>query len=166
MVDSSWENQAPAPRSSGGFAWGKVLMGCGLAAALGIGALVVRGIAVANQKMNDPRVREELGRSLWPMVKELAEDLQTDDGARSLYVRNRGLRERFPTEEAFLAAARTWRLSLATLPPGPDAPGAFETRVSFQGMRLLVRLGDGRHLAIRLQGRGRHRLPVRDMEVQ
>jgi hypothetical protein len=166
MVDSSWDNQAPVPSGGRGPAWGKILMGCGLAAVLGISALVVGGITVANRKMNDPEVRTEMGRALWPLIQDLVEELKTDDGARGFYLHEKGLRERYPDEAAFLAQVRGWRPSLATLPKSLEAPESLVTRVSFQGMRLDVRLGDGRHLSILVRGKGKRRLPVKDLEVK
>ena len=52
------------------------------------------------------------------------------------------------------------------MPGTPEGQGTLETRVTFQGMRLEVRLGDGRTLVLQAKGQGRHRLPVRDMEVR
>jgi hypothetical protein len=167
MVDSSWDNQAPVPSQGRGLAWGKILLGCGVAALLGVSALVVGGITFANRKLNDPAVKSELKKAFWPKVQDLAESLKTDEGTRDFYSHQKRLRERYPSEEAFLTQVKAWRPSLATIPPTMEAPGTLETRVSLQGIRLQVRLGDGRHLIILVQGQGkRRRLPVRDLEVR
>lgn len=166
MVDSSWDSQAPVPSSGRGPAWGKVLLGCGLAALLGGSVLVVGGMTLANQKLNSPQVQAEMRRSLGPLLRRLVDDLLNDEGARSVYARQRRLRSRFPNEEAFLTQVRAWRPSLATMPRDLEGAGAFESRFSFQGMRLTIRLGDGKHFVVLLQGRGKRTLPVRDLEVR
>lgn len=163
MVDSSWENQAPAPSSGGGPAWVRWLLGCGLVAVIGIAALVVGGVTVANRKLNDPEVKAEMGKALQPLVRDLVEELRTDAGARELYSSHRGLRERYPSEAAFLAQIQAIR---PFLPPKDAADLPFESRVSFQGMALDLRLTDGRHLLLVVKGRGKRHLPLRDLEVR
>lgn len=163
MADGSWDGQDPPAAPPGGPRWGTWLAGCGLAAVAGLAVLVAGGFALANRRMAEPEVKTKLGRAFLPLVQDLVEDLRTDAGTRGLYAQQPGLRDRYPTEEAFLAQVRTWRPSLATMPAGP---GALETRVSLQGMALEVRLGDGRRLRLRVQGQGRRRLPLRELEVR
>ena len=166
MTDSSWNNETPSPPGGRGPAWGKLLAGCGIAAVVGISLAVVGGISFVNRKMNDPEVRQEMGHALWPLLRRTVEDLGTDEGARDLYSRQRGLREQYPSEAAFLAAVQGWRPSLAGFPAEMPGPEALETHVTFEGMRLVVRLPDGKHLVVLAQGRGRRALPIKQLEVR
>ncbi len=166
MADGSWDGEAPPAAPRGRSRWGGWLAGCGIAAVVGLSVLAVGGLALANRRMADPEVKTKLGRAFLPLVQDLVEDLKTDEGTRALYTQQPGLHARYPTEEAFLAQVRPWRPSLATMPAGPEATGALETRVSLQGMGLEVRLGDGRRLRLRVQGQGRRRLPLKDLEVR
>jgi hypothetical protein len=124
MVDASWDNSGMAPQKQGLGTGMKVLMGCGIAALLAIVTCFVGGAVLGNLIKKDPKAFElrvegfakGLVQKDWERFRTLAEQLQTDDGARALYQANPGLHQAHPSEGQFLEAVRTWRPRLAPLP--------------------------------------------------
>ncbi len=60
--------------------------------------------------------RQAQSNRRWSRFRENAVALQTDDGAKSLYQAQPGLKKHFPTENDFLVKARAWRPQLESLP--------------------------------------------------
>jgi hypothetical protein len=111
VADSSWNTYTPdAPRRR---AWGAVLTGLGVLAALAL----FFGTFMA---MTDRQSQA----SAWPTVKQVVDRLQSDDRSRELYRANPALANTYPNEDAFLACVREFRPGLhlpdAAPPKGPD----------------------------------------------
>jgi hypothetical protein len=124
MVDSSWDNSGPPPQKKGLGTGMKVLMGCGIAVLLAVVTCAVGGAVLGNYIKKDPKAFElrvegfakGLVQKDWERFRALADQLQTDDGARALYRANPGLGHAHATEELFLQAVRAWRPRLTPLP--------------------------------------------------
>ncbi|MBI4913500.1 MAG: hypothetical protein HY823_12235 [Acidobacteria bacterium] len=122
MVDSSWDNAGlPAPKKGLGTG-AKVAIGCGVVLLLVVGSCAVAagvGATVVGRQME---ARE------WPALRKAVDQLRTEAGAAELYRQNPRLARDHPTEEAFLAAAESWRPRLEPLPE--KAPSVFTGRIS------------------------------------
>lgn len=131
MADNSWDTYTPdAPRR--GRAWGKVFAVLG-----GIVLVVTVLVSALGIAANKSRV------SAWPLVKKLANRLQTDQGAKELYGKNPSLVNSYPTEEAFVDRVREFREGLK-LPENPPNEGPDEFRVFSSPFDLRVRVkGEG-----------------------
>jgi hypothetical protein len=124
MVDSSWDNSGrPAPKK--GISTGmKVLTGCGIALLLVLVTCVVGGAVLGTYIRKDPRAFEARIEGFaqgfvqrdWERFRNLMEQLRTDEGVRTVYRANPGLRQAQGTEEQFLQSVRAWRPRLGPLP--------------------------------------------------
>ena len=105
--------------------WGKVLLGCGVVALLGL-ATCVGGVAYLGHRVkNDPDgfKNKVLGFALekvrpdWDDLQAVVNQLRSPEGSRALYAANPDLAKTWPTEAAFLEAAASWGKDL---PPQTD----------------------------------------------
>jgi hypothetical protein len=124
MADSSWDNAGLPPPKQGLGTGMKVLLGCGIALVVLIATCTVGGALLRNAIRKDPQAFEKriegfaqgLVQKDWVRFRDLVVQLQTDDGARTLYRSNPGLHQAHPTEEQFLVEVRGWRPRLKALP--------------------------------------------------
>lgn len=109
MADSSWDNSGMPVSRQGMSVWAKVGLGCGIAFLLFVltcGSCVWWGTSKFSGSLDQS----------WTKMRASVEALKTEDGAKSLYRENPGLKGSYPTEEAFVKAAEEWRPSLGELP--------------------------------------------------
>src|SRR5512135_2234296 len=110
MADASWDNSGLPKKETGMPGWVKVLLGCGVAMLLAMGACV--GFAAWGCRA----MTHSMETAEWGQLRQAVAQLQTDDGTRALYQANPGLAARYPDEAAFLKAAQQWRPRLEPLP--------------------------------------------------
>lgn len=138
MASSSWDQ---GDRGGGDAAlmpgWMKVALGLGLAAALAVAILV--GLS---------KRREADG---WPLLRGVAAQLATDDGAKELFEAQPGVRDGQDLQ-AFLEKVRGWRPRFGTLPAAPPPKGRSGGFLAH---------GSPRHLFAAAQGSGGGWLGVR-----
>jgi hypothetical protein len=124
MVDASWDNSGqPLPKKGLGTGM-KVLMGCGIALLVVLATCAVGGVVLGSYIRKDPRAFEtrvegfanSLIQKDWERLRALVDQLQTDDGARTVYRANPSLGQAQASEELFLQAVRAWRPRLGALP--------------------------------------------------
>jgi len=154
VVDASWDNSGLSPQKKGFGTGMKVLMGCGIAALLALATCAIGGAVLGNWIKKDPKAFETrmegfakgLVQKDWERFRILADQLQTDDGARMVYQANPSLHQAHPSEDQFLQEVRTWRPKWTPLPveapvgkhrrrhhnrqedgPEPEGPPATET---------------------------------------
>lgn len=124
MADSSWDNAGqPMQTKKAMSIWAKVGIGCGVVFLLGLGGcvyLATRGAQAFSKAMD--------GRE-WGQLRTAVQQLETDEGAKSLYQSNPELAQSYPTEAGFLDQARMWRPKLEPLPP--EMPGVFTGKISY-----------------------------------
>lgn len=138
MADSSWDNNGqPMQRKKGMSIWAKVALGCGVVFLLGMGGCVVLGATCARA------IGKTIDGPEWGLLKEAVQQLQSDDGTKALYQANPDLWQAYPSEEAFLQQARTWRPKLEPLPPHMPSvfTGKISANVSMNGGFRKVELG-------------------------
>ena len=124
MADSSWDNNGqPMQRKQGMSIWAKVALGCGVVFLLGMGGCVVLGATCARAIGKTMDGRE------WGQLKEAIQQLQSDEGTKALYQANPDLWQAYPSEEAFLEQARTWRPKLEPLPQ--EMPSILTGKISY-----------------------------------
>ncbi|HJU82567.1 MAG TPA: hypothetical protein VJ600_00010 [Holophagaceae bacterium] len=123
MADASWDNSGLPKKEPGMPGWVKILLGCGLAMLLAMGACVGFATWGCNAMTRSMEAAE------WGQLRQAVAQLQTDEGARALYQANPGLASRYPDEAAFLKAAQDWRPRLEPLPE--HVPSLFTGRVSY-----------------------------------
>lgn len=109
MVDSSWDNSGIPAAKRGMSLWAKIGLGCGvvvLLLALTCGGCVWYGLRKGSEALD----------AQWTTVHSTVVSLGSETGARALYASNPGLKDSYPTEGEFLAAASEWRPNLGTVP--------------------------------------------------
>lgn len=124
MADSSWDNGGVSPKKQGLGTGMKVLLGCGVALLLGIVTCTVGGLVLGRMIKKDPDAFERrvegwakgLIQKDWDRLRSLVDQLQTDEGAKTVYGSNPDLRQTHPAEESFLNLVRGWRARLSPLP--------------------------------------------------
>lgn len=109
----TWNAPVEPPARKGMPTWGKVLMGCGIAALLGLGACVVGGIYVVKKST---RVFAEMTRQPMQELAQLVQDSGTPEGLTRFYEGHRALARRYPTAEAFTAAVKDIGARVGPLP--------------------------------------------------
>lgn len=121
-MDGSWDNTGAPPKRKGLSTGAKVALGCGLAFLLvagGCAACVGYGLRKGATLMD----------TAWADMRKELEALRTDEGARALYASHPGLARRYPTVEAFAAAAAGWRGKLDAIPAQrPSFREMFDTK--------------------------------------
>ena len=139
MVDSSWDGVGASSRDWRLPTWVRwilvaALLPVGLALLLGTGALSNR-------------------RKAWPLLRAVAQRLQTDAGGRELYMANPAMAALYGAEEDFLALVRPLRPALAALPPlEPQvARGSYRVGANPGGLDCAVRLDQGSWFGIVLE---------------
>ena len=110
MVDGSWDNiGAGVPVKTGLPTWGKVLLGCGITALVGM-VTCAGGLAyLANRVSKDPKAFEskvkgwvlEQARPEWEDFRTVVTQLHTDAGCRSLYTSHPALAQTWPTAVSY-----------------------------------------------------------------
>ncbi len=114
MADSSWDNGGQGlPAKTGLPTWGKVLLGCGVVSLLVLGTCVggIAYLAKGGGKKVMGFALNKLGPE-WEDLQAVVDQLRSPAGSRALYAANPDLAKTWPTEEAFLEAAATWRKDL------------------------------------------------------
>lgn len=162
-MDSSWDNggQGAGPVRRGWPMWAKVLMGCGVAMLLALGACVGGTYWLAQKAKQDPEgfKRGALSFAMsqikpdYEFAAGVVSQLRTDAGCRALWQAHPGMHAPFGTEEGFLETARGWRPHLADLEPlDPDQleKGRLDLQKDpFSGVRFGYRMPDGSRLRMR-----------------
>jgi len=129
VVDASWDNSGSPVASKRGLPWwAKLSIGCGAMLLVVLGTCAVGGAYITK---NPERFRKQISsmvqdliRKDWSTMRKTVEQLGTEQGTRELYEANPGLVRKFPTQQAFLEAARSWR---PLLDPLPEALPELET---------------------------------------
>ncbi len=178
MADASWDNSGLPPQKQGMPTWVKVLLGCGVLCLLFM-ATCVGGCAYIGHKIKqDPKGFErkiqgmvaEFIKDDWAEAGRIVNQLMTDEGAAALYKANPGLAESYPTEAAFLEAAKGWRPMLEPLPP--EMPDMDKHDLSYQNdwnRRTILSFRNGKGKRLRLVWSGPRKDPNRklvDMSVE
>ncbi|MBL0313594.1 MAG: hypothetical protein IPP78_12960 [Holophagaceae bacterium] len=157
MRDSSWDNTGVA-RQGSRRPWLKwALVGIGVVFGLPILMTATIGSLALRHRAQ-----------VWPAVCAVHARLQTDEGARDLFVKNPALANIYASDQDFLDTVRTWRTRVGDLPPheppegptySPDSdPG--EAAASIQGLGgawMLVNIRGGA-FAGPIQGEGIDRI--------
>lgn len=112
-MDASWDNSGLPPRKKGMPTWLKVLAGCGIAFVLLLGSCVALGTFAFKK---GKAVFQEQGSIAWTKLASYERQLESDEGAQSLYQANPGLAHAYPAESDFLKAAQAWRPKLSPIP--------------------------------------------------
>jgi hypothetical protein len=134
MVDGSWDNSGTPEKRKGLGTGLKIALGCGIAMLVILAGCAIAIGAGASWFGKQVQVRE------WPQLRQVVRDLGSDDGAAGVYRANPGLAEDYPSEEAFVKAARGWRPRLEPLPAEP--PSVFTGRLS-----MTISVNNGRRSA-------------------
>ena len=120
------------PETSGaGTAHGRlwVFLGGSLALLLALGVCLARWKREVDSEARFRRRVDTLARNLvqthWVSMRQAVSQIVTDEGAKALFAASPGLSPRIPSEDAFLAKARTWR---ALVRPLPEALPGLESR--------------------------------------
>jgi hypothetical protein len=132
MSSNDWDNSGLPPEKKGLSTWLKVGIGCGVAFLL-VTATCTGGCYFFARKIEkDPEgfkqtvfgfVKQYM-KDDWEELRAIVDKLGSDEGSRALYRSAPGLAGSYPTEDAFLAAAREWRPLLEPLPAEiPDLEG-------------------------------------------
>lgn len=141
MADSSWNTYTPdAPQRR---AWGRVLAGAGVVAALVLLFGILLGTAVRHSRA-----------SVWPTVKHVVDRLQTDDRARELYRANPALANTYPDEEAFLACVREFRPGLNLPDEAPREGPDYRVRSDPFDFRVRLKTASGNWLEVVVESGG------------
>ncbi len=149
MVDSNWDNSGLPVRKKGMGTGLKVAIGCGVALLVVIGgciAAIGTGVSVLGRQM---KAQE------WPQLRQVVTALGTDEGSAGLYQANPGLTGDYPSEAAFLLAAKGWRPLLEPLPAEPPSvfTGRLEMNIQIHNHRRSVDLGYRNGKGHRVQSR-------------
>lgn len=129
MASTSWSQQAPGPSSRG----------ASLALKVGMGILAVPILAVVFLLGQSKTVEAQA----WPVIRRVAQRLQTDAEAERLYRANPALARTYPTAEAFLEQVRAHRLQFATLPDLPPRADRYDCHAGPNGFRASVQGSGG-----------------------
>lgn len=124
MTDSAWDNSGVVPPKKKLGTGMKVLLGCGTAFLMVVVTCTVGGVMLENMIKKDPKAFENRVENWakgflqkdWDRLRALVEQLQIDEGAKAVYRSNPGLRQEYPSEEAFLKVVQGWRPRLTLLP--------------------------------------------------
>jgi hypothetical protein len=141
MVDASWDGVEEPARGWRVPAWVRWIL---VAALLPLGLMLLLGTgALANR------------RKAWPLVRAVAQRLQTDEGGRELFRANPAMGSLYGTEEAFLDLVRPARPALAALPPSEPQQERATYRVMSNpgGVDCSVALPGGTWLEVVLESR-------------
>ena len=98
MTDSNWDNQGLPPKKSLS-PGAKIALGCGIAFVVIVGGCVAAVGGAAWWGMKKGGV---LFDQAWSDIRRDVQKLQTEEGAKELYLANPGLSERYPTLEDLL----------------------------------------------------------------
>jgi hypothetical protein len=131
MSESNWDqdNRIDPTAKPGMPVWAKFLLGCGIIAVLVL-TTCIGGVAYLGHRIKkDPEgfkknfedkalgFARDMVRQPWEALRNVVDQLQTEEGSAALYAANPGLKERYPTSQSFVEAARDWRSKLEPLPP-------------------------------------------------
>jgi hypothetical protein len=125
MADSSWDNGGrDVPAKAGLPVWGKIALGCGVAALVVIVTCVGAGAFFVHKVKKDPEGFKRKAMSLvvermrpdWEDFRIVVEQLRTPEGCQALYAANPGLASTWPTEAAFLEASSRWHKEVESAP--------------------------------------------------
>ena len=179
MSDWNQESGAPAPKA-GMPTWAKFLLGCGVLMVLMLTTCIGGAAWLGHKIKKDPegfkkRVEEsamgfakDLLKAPWDSLRQVVDQLQTDEGAKGFYLANPGLKDRYPTEGEFQEAAKAWRPKLKPLPP--EIPNLMEGHLNFHKsfgstQRMDYRTPEGAKISIEWQLNGSNLGPVVDLQI-
>lgn len=113
--------------------------------------LVVLGAALLSAGLWARQALAAQRAQAWGITAKVAQRLQTDEGARQLYLANPELKARSASESAFLEEVRAHRASFGALPPQEPREGfvCFPSLTSFTAQ---VRGTDGSWMELQVQG--------------
>ena len=94
--------------------------------------------------------RQTFSQASWPLLRQTALRMQTEDGARRLWERNPAIRQDYPDLAGFLSRVGEYRVLFADLPAEEPAPGAGILVVEPWpfGVQARVRSQDGTWLSL------------------
>lgn len=93
--------------------WGKIALGCGIALLLGLGGCAVGAYFLA--KKGIAKI-QEIAQKPYADMQAAVMELKSPEGLKAFYESHPGLKETYPTPEAFQVAANGWKDRLGTLP--------------------------------------------------
>lgn len=137
MAENSWDNSAPSPSRRRSWAW------------LWKGALVLVA-SVAGLVLLLLVKAQTSSRKVWPLMRQVAERLRTDEGAKDLWNKNPVLKQSYGGEAAFLEEVRVHRLALAALPVMEPPRDGKEFKPSAGPFNVSLRFHAGRDTWIQL----------------
>lgn len=139
MPSGAWSSERTNP-SPGGWSWWA-------RAALAIfgGGAILTLVAVAHVQAMRARA--------WPIVRRVAERLQTDAAALDLYRANPELGARYGSEEAYLEQVRTYHAQFASLPEMvPEEGDAYRCAATPNSFQVWLKGNGGGWLHLFVQG--------------
>jgi hypothetical protein len=158
MRDSGWDTYGEAPARRRRSPWAKFLMGCGGAALLLVGSCVGLAYWVTRSSV----------KGAWGALADVADAVQTDEGALALYRDNPLLKGGHPTEEDFLRSAADWRGKLIGFPRSVPPLGALvqsdihlSKSLGENSLELIYTLPDGARVRIVQKGGALAEIEVR-----
>jgi len=163
MTSSDWDNSGLPPEKKGMSTWLKVGIGCGVVFLLATATCAGGCYWFTRKVEKDPEgfkqtvfgyVKQYMKED-WEELRTVMEKLASDEGCRALYRSAPGLAGSYPSEDAFLAAAREWRPLLEPLPLEiPDLESHDVTYQSTMGNRMLLRFRQANGARIELTWKG------------
>ena len=111
---------------------------------------------------------KDLLNAPWDSLRQVVDQLQTDEGTKGFYLANPSLKDRYPTEGEFQEAAKAWRPKLKPLPP--EIPNLMEGHLNFHKsfgstQRMDYRTPEGAKISIEWQLNGSNLGPVVDLQI-
>ncbi len=108
-MDQSWDGGGLPPKKKGMSSLAKVGIGLLAAFVLFVGLCFGAGYWMY-------RTASRSVHHGWDIMRQTAEQLKTEEGARRIYAENPALSRDYPTQEGFLEAAGGWRAKLGSIP--------------------------------------------------
>ncbi len=143
MRSNSWDNTNEARKGGRSGSWGKrlLLVAAGLIAIPILIGMAFGGVAMSHRG------------KLWPAVRQIHARLQTDEGARDLYLKNPSLAEAYGSPQAFLDSVHTWRDKVGELPAQEPVEGKqYEVTLDPSGGDIQVSGSGGAWMRVEIQG--------------
>ena len=169
MTTNDWDNSGLPPEKKGLSTWLKVGIGCGVAFLLATATCAGGCYWFTKKVEKDPEgfkqtvfgYVKQFMKDDWEELRAMVEQLGSDEGTKALYRSAPGLAGTYPTEDAFLAAAREWRPLLEPIPTEiPDLEGHDLTYQNNMGNRMVLRFRQANGARIELAWKGKRQKGV------
>ena len=117
-MDSSWNNGGQPPLKPGMPLWAKLLAGCGIVFVLVLATCVGGSMLLLKR---GSQAMQSLTAAEWSDLRVAVDQMSTEEGAKAFYAAHPAMVNRFPSEEAFIAAWKVWSTELEPLPAEPPS---------------------------------------------